>query len=69
MLTLICLLSTLKKMADCRLLISGKQFTPEQVYNLVWDALHDAGKLRVAGGTLGSVGVAIPKTIYFGSAK
>jgi len=31
--------------------------------------LHDAGKLRVAGGTIGSVGIAIPKTIYFGSAK
>lgn len=31
--------------------------------------LHEAGKLRVAGGTIGSVGVAIPNTIYFGSAK
>lgn len=32
-------------------------------------ALHEAGKLRVAGGKIGSVGVAIPKTIYFGSEK
>jgi len=32
-------------------------------------ALHEAGKLRVTGGTVGMVGTAIPKTIYFGSAK
>ena len=32
-------------------------------------ALHEAGKLRVASGTVGAVGTAIPKTIYFGSAK
>jgi len=31
--------------------------------------LHEAGKLRVSGGTVGAVGAAIPKTIYFGSAK
>lgn len=33
------------------------------------NALHDDGKLRVAAGTIGSVGAVIPKTIYFGSAK
>jgi hypothetical protein len=32
-------------------------------------ALHESGQLRVAGGTVGAVGAAIPKTIYFGSAK
>jgi len=30
------------------------------------NALHDAGKLRAIGGTLGTVGTAIPKTIFFG---
>lgn len=32
-------------------------------------ALHEAGKLRVAGGTIGGAGIVIPKTIYFGNAK
>ena len=31
--------------------------------------LHDHKKLRVAGGTIGVVGAAIPKTIFYGSAK
>jgi hypothetical protein len=32
-------------------------------------ALHEAGKLRIAGGTIGSVGVPIRKTVFFGSEK
>jgi hypothetical protein len=33
-------------------------------------ALHDAGELRVVGGTIGAdVSAKVPKTIYFGSAK
>jgi hypothetical protein len=33
------------------------------------NALHDTGKLRSIGGTLGTVGSAVPKTIYFGGEK
>jgi hypothetical protein len=33
------------------------------------NALHDAGKLRAIAGTLGIVGTAVPKTIYFGGEK
>ena len=32
-------------------------------------ALHEASKLRIAGGAVGSVGAVVPKTIYFGSEK
>ena len=53
----------------------GKSFGNERVIRAAnalgadTSALHEAGKLRVAGGTVGAVGTAIPKTIYFGSAK
>ncbi len=33
------------------------------------NALHEAGKLRVATGAVGTVGLKVPKTIYFGREK
>jgi len=33
------------------------------------NALHDVGKLRGMGGTLGAIGTTVPKTIYFGGEK
>jgi hypothetical protein len=53
----------------------GKSFGNERVIRAAkalgadMSALHESGKLRVAGGTAGVVSVAIPKTVYFGSAK
>jgi hypothetical protein len=33
------------------------------------NALHDAGKLRAIGGTLGTVDAVVPRTVYFGGEK